>query len=106
MILLLNRQKVMVDMIEWARLRLARVLKCDPRLVRGTWALNKNEERPGLVPEFGVDAEVMSALDSDLTKRLFETVSWEMRIELEDRLRGLSTYRVSRGGDGRVLADG
>lgn len=92
MLVLLNNQLVMVEMIEWARLRLVEILKIEEHHVQAKWELNTVNK---LVPKFTVNELALPEIDPKLITQVYQGVSREMKYELEERLRGLKSRRVA-----------
>lgn len=103
MILCLNRERVMTDMLEWARLRLVGLLRCNPCDVQAKWVLDPFNK---VVPEFATTNESLEGLSRKMAQDLFKSVSREMKLELNARLRGLTQYRFPRDDEGRLIRNG
>lgn len=90
MLVLLNREMILVEMLEWARYRVAEVMHLDPETVVVKWDTNASGQ---IVPSFGVDPEVAAGLTQKEIQEVMKSVSWEMRGMIRERIAGASQQR-------------
>ena len=91
MLVLLNKERVLVEMLEWAHLRLANILKVPIQAIDAKWELNDDDD---IVPTFKVDAEQCEGLDTQTIGEVIENVAHQMKVELRGRMIGLQMYRT------------
>lgn len=90
MILVLNRDVVLLEMVELARLKIAQVFSCDPCLVQAE--IGFKEGKP--IPTFGVPEVVAEGLDIGDVKEVVSSIYWSVRHELTERLEHLDDRRA------------
>ncbi len=90
MIFLLNRERVLSEVMELARLRIAGALKVDPDKVEAKVEVDGAK----LMPNFSADVETSGALEVDyLQKTMADTWLTVAKPQLVERLAGLSEGR-------------
>ncbi len=94
MLILLNKELVMVEMLTWARLRIVEVLRIPEIHVKAEWQLNSLKQ---LVPCFTINEIACPEIDPKFITRVYKGVAHEMRMELDARLRGLKERRGDHG---------
>ena len=96
MLLLLNRELVMVEVMAWARHRVAEVLRVPLDSVQAEWRKNSSDY---LVPNFDVRKSACPEVPSNTLQQVLRGVSGEMRAMLDERLKGLEQRRGSSAPD-------
>ena len=91
MIILLVASDVLNEVLEWARLRIAKILVVDPLEVRGEWVKN---DKGLLDAKFDLDATKVVGVSQDQVQDVIKSV-WvtEARAMLDERLAGVKQRR-------------
>ncbi len=89
MIVVLNRDVVLMEAVELARLKIAQALSCDPRLIDAR--IDLKDGKPA--PTFGVPQEVVTDLPEADVREVLSSVYWGVRRELSERMEFLGTTR-------------
>ena len=89
MIFLLNRERVLLEVVELARLKIAGVLMVPSRAVTARLEMKSGS----LVPVFDVDAEQAKGPSREELREVIATVYGETTVELSGRLAGLEMSR-------------
>ena len=84
----LSRDRMMMEISELARLKLAALLRVDIGDVTFTLVMYDGK----MVPEIQVDNA--EGLTADQVKEVIQQVWWGVKIELEDRVKGLEQRRA------------
>lgn len=90
MLVLCNKERVLREMMEWARLRLAEVLKVHPGHIKAKWEINF---MGGMVPAFSVNTDECDGIEDLLITEVIQSVSRQMKEEMGIRMQGLSEKR-------------
>jgi hypothetical protein len=95
MILVLTKSVVLLEIIELARIKIARALSIDLNKVHVGIPLKNGK----LVPEFGIPSSDLEALElsAEDVKEVMSSVYWVIKHELKERLEYLDTRRKSNG---------
>jgi len=90
MIVLCNKQRVLREMMEWAKLRLAQILKVHPDAIDARWEINATG---GMVPAFDIDTSICDGVEDRMINEVIQNVAHQMKLEMGIRMRGLSDRR-------------
>lgn len=90
MLVILNKELVMVEALAWARGRVAEVLRVSAGHVRAEWRRNSLNQ---LAPKFELNEVACPEVDPKVLHKVFQGVSREMRLMIEERLEGLRSRR-------------
>lgn len=91
MLMVINRESVLVNSLMWARMRLSQVLRVDPDHIDAKWT--KVGDR--IVPRFEIaDSELADEVGTELVREVIQTVAGQMREMIAERFEGLSQRRA------------
>ena len=89
MIVLLNKERVVYEVVELARLKMAGIMRVPSSAVEA-----KIELKGGLLsPTFAIDREQAKGLKSEQMRDVMSTVYTNLKAELKSRLNGLEERR-------------
>jgi len=90
MIILLNKQLIMNEMLEWSRYRLAEIIRIPISAVVVGWELDGDQVHP----KMSINREIATGVTDAELKEVCKWVAREMHGMLRERLAGLDQRRL------------